>query len=74
MVRGTADPFFPMKWAHWLRDAIPGATGVVEIPDGKLFFPDERAEEFAAAILPHWRAHPTKAPAVSAVSAAAEAR
>jgi hypothetical protein len=27
----TGDTAFRLKWAYWLRDTIPGATGVVEI-------------------------------------------
>ncbi len=57
LVWGTGDPFFGVRWAHRLRDTIPGAGDVVEIPDGKLFFPDERAPEFAAAVRDHWLAH-----------------
>jgi pimeloyl-ACP methyl ester carboxylesterase len=58
IVWGTADPFFRRKWAYWLRDTIPGATDVVEIDGGRLFFPDERAAEFTAALRRHWDAHP----------------
>ena len=62
MIWGTRDPFFKMRWAEWLRDTIAGATGIVEILGGKLFFPYERAQEFAAAVRPHWAAHSTMAP------------
>ena len=55
---GQGDIFFRRKWAYWLRDAIPGATGVVEIDKGRLFFPDERAAELTAALRSHWEAHP----------------
>jgi pimeloyl-ACP methyl ester carboxylesterase len=58
IVWGTADSFFRTKWAYWLRDAIPGATGVTEIEGGRLFFPDERAAELTAALRRHWDAHP----------------
>jgi pimeloyl-ACP methyl ester carboxylesterase len=50
---GTGDVFFDLRWAHWLKDTIPGVERVVEIPDAKLFYPDERAEE----LVPHLRAH-----------------
>jgi pimeloyl-ACP methyl ester carboxylesterase len=53
IVWGTADTFFELPWAYWLRDNIPGATGVVEIPGARLFFPDERAAD----LLPHLRRH-----------------
>ena len=58
IVWGTDDVFFRPKWAYWLRDAIAGATEVVEIDGGRLFFPDERATELTAALRRHWDAHP----------------
>jgi pimeloyl-ACP methyl ester carboxylesterase len=58
IVWGTGDRFFHRKWAYWLRDTIPGATDVVEIDGGRLFFPDERATEFTAALRRHWANHP----------------
>lgn len=58
IVWGTADVFFSLKWAYWLRDTIPGATEVVEVDGGKLFFPDERAAELTGALRRHWEAHP----------------
>ena len=58
IVWGTSDIFFRRKWAYWLRDTIPGATQVVEIDGARLFFPDERAAEFTAALRRHWDAHP----------------
>jgi len=57
IVWGTNDVFFRTKWAYWLRDTIPGATEVVEIDGGRLFFPDERADELTAALRRHWEAH-----------------
>ena len=45
IVWGTSDRAFRTKWAYWLRDTIPGASEVVEIDRGRLFFPDERAAE-----------------------------
>jgi pimeloyl-ACP methyl ester carboxylesterase len=58
IVWGTGDRTFRLKWAYWLRDTIPGATEVVEIDEGRLFFPDERADELTAALHRHWDAHP----------------
>jgi len=58
IVWGTGDKFFSRKWAYWLRDTIPGASQVVEIDGGRLFFPDERATEFTAALRRHWDNHP----------------
>src|ERR671932_146496 len=50
---GTGDRFFETRWAHWLAETLPGASGVVEFPRARLFFPDERAAE----LLPHLREH-----------------
>jgi len=58
IVWGTEDIFFKRKWAYWLRDTIPGATEVIELDGARLFFPDERATEFTAALRRHWEAHP----------------
>jgi pimeloyl-ACP methyl ester carboxylesterase len=54
VVWGTNDEFFDVKWAHWLRDTIPGVTEVVEIEGAKLFFPDERGAELAMHLTKHW--------------------
>lgn len=55
IVWGTGDIFFRRSWADWLVDLIPGATGVVEIPGARLFFPDERARELVDALEAHWQ-------------------
>jgi pimeloyl-ACP methyl ester carboxylesterase len=54
-VWGTSDIFFPLKWAYWLRGAIPGARDVIELEGAKLFFPWERPDEFANALQKFWR-------------------
>ncbi|HEU5419735.1 MAG TPA: alpha/beta hydrolase [Streptosporangiaceae bacterium] len=58
IVWGTSDNFFERRWAYWLRDTIPGATGVVELGGARLFFPDERAAELTTALRRHWAEHP----------------
>ena len=55
VVWGTADRFFPLEWAYWLRDTIPGAHEVVEVPAARLFFPDERAGALTAALVVFWK-------------------
>ncbi|SHL43072.1 Pimeloyl-ACP methyl ester carboxylesterase [Bradyrhizobium lablabi] len=55
IVWGTADVFFPVKWAYWLRGAIPGAREVVELEGAKLFFSWERPVELATALRNFWR-------------------
>jgi pimeloyl-ACP methyl ester carboxylesterase len=59
IVWGTADIFFPVKWAYWLRDTIPGTRKVIELEGAKLFFPEERPEELASALREHWQGAPT---------------
>jgi pimeloyl-ACP methyl ester carboxylesterase len=54
LVWGTADDFFGVAEAHLLRDLIPGAREVTEIPGGKLFFPEEHPGELATALRRHW--------------------
>jgi len=58
VVWGTADKSFDVSWAYWLRDTIPGVTGVVTIDGGRLLFPDERAAEFVPHLERHWAAVP----------------
>jgi pimeloyl-ACP methyl ester carboxylesterase len=38
------DIFFDVQWAHWLKNTIPGAERVVEVPGAKLFFPEDRPQ------------------------------
>ena len=54
IVWGLQDFFFDKKWAYWLKDTIPGARRVVEVDDARLFFPEDRPEPLAAAILQFW--------------------
>jgi pimeloyl-ACP methyl ester carboxylesterase len=53
IVWGTDDVYFPVKWAHWLAGAIPGAKPPVEFDGARLFFPEERAEAFNAELRSH---------------------
>jgi pimeloyl-ACP methyl ester carboxylesterase len=46
IVWGTDDVFFPVKWAQWLASTIPGAAPPVELEGARIFFPEERADEF----------------------------
>jgi pimeloyl-ACP methyl ester carboxylesterase len=61
---GTGDTFFDVSLAYWLRDAIARAERVVEIDDGKLFWPAERASELVALLREHWAAHAPLQPSV----------
>ncbi|MBV9565553.1 MAG: alpha/beta hydrolase, partial [Bradyrhizobium sp.] len=55
IVWGTADDFFPLKWAYWLQGAIPGACDVIEFDGAKPFFPWERPEGFAGVVRKFWQ-------------------
>lgn len=46
IVWGTDDVYFPVKWAHWLAETIPGAKPLVELEGVRFFFPEEREDEF----------------------------
>src|ERR1700733_13235184 len=52
----TDDIYFPEKWAHWLAETIPGAKPPVELEGARLFFPEERADEFNRLLRDHWSA------------------
>jgi len=57
LVWGDADVYFAPRVAYWLRDTIPGATEVVTVPGGKLFFPDERPGDLIPHLRRHWAAN-----------------
>jgi pimeloyl-ACP methyl ester carboxylesterase len=51
LVWGTGEAMFPVKWAYFLLEMIPGAWEVIEVDGAKLFFPDERSDD----LVPHLR-------------------
>jgi pimeloyl-ACP methyl ester carboxylesterase len=53
IVWGTDDVYFPVKWAHWLAETIPGAKPPVELEGARIFFPEERANEFNRLLRDH---------------------
>jgi pimeloyl-ACP methyl ester carboxylesterase len=56
IVWGTDDVYFDVKWSHWLADNIPGTRRRIEFKGGRIFFPEERWEEFNKGIRAHWQA------------------
>ena len=54
IVWGTDDVFFPTEWAYWLKEALPNARDVVEVAGAKLFFPEERSEDFNGHVRKFW--------------------
>ena len=53
IVWGTDDVYFPVKWAYWLAETIPGAKPPVELVGARIFFPEERAEVFNKLLRDH---------------------
>jgi pimeloyl-ACP methyl ester carboxylesterase len=56
IVWGTDDVYFDVKWSRWLADNIPGARRRVEFDGARIFFPEERWEEFNKELRAHWQA------------------
>jgi pimeloyl-ACP methyl ester carboxylesterase len=54
IVWATRDVFFDLCWAYWLKSLIPGASEVIEIDGGHLFFPEERPADLIDALRKHW--------------------
>jgi pimeloyl-ACP methyl ester carboxylesterase len=54
IVWGTDDIYFPVKWADWLANAIPGTRRQVRLQGARIFFPEERAEAFNRELRNHW--------------------
>jgi|SRR5215472_107638 len=55
IVWGTDDVYFDVKWSHWLADNIPGTRRRVEFKGARIFFPEERWEEFDKELRAHWQ-------------------
>jgi pimeloyl-ACP methyl ester carboxylesterase len=53
IVWGTDDIYFPVKWAHWLAETIPGTKKTVELKGARIFFPEERARVFNQLLRDH---------------------
>ena len=55
IVWGTDDVYFDVKWSHWLAENIPGTRRRVEFKGARIFFPEERWEEFNKELRAHWQ-------------------
>ena len=55
IVWGTDDAYFDVKWSHWLANNIPGTRRRVELKRARIFFPEERWEEFDKELRAHWQ-------------------
>ena len=56
IVWGDNDVFFPVRWANWLAETIPGTRKLEIVNGAKLFFPEERPEVFCKIVREHWQA------------------
>jgi pimeloyl-ACP methyl ester carboxylesterase len=56
IVWATDDVYFDVKWSCWLAETIPGTRRRVEFKDARIFFPEERWEEFNKELRGHWQA------------------
>ncbi len=54
IVWGTDDVYFDVKWSQWLAETIPGTRRRVELQGARIFFPEERWEEFDRELRAHW--------------------
>jgi len=46
IVWGTDDVYFDVKWSRWLASTIPGTKRRTEFQGARIFFPEERPEDF----------------------------
>jgi len=56
IVWGTDDIYFDVKWSHWLAENIRGVRRRVELKGARIFFPEERSQEFNQELRAHWQA------------------
>jgi pimeloyl-ACP methyl ester carboxylesterase len=54
IVWGTDDAYFDVKWSRWLAEAIPGTRRRVEFKGARIFFPNERWQEFDKELRRFW--------------------
>lgn len=55
IVWGTDDVYFDLKWSHWLSKTIPGTKRRVEFEGARIFFPEERPEDFNKELREFWK-------------------
>jgi len=56
VVWGTDDVYFDVKWGRWLSETIPGTRRYIELKGARIFFPEERWQEFDQELRMHWEA------------------
>jgi pimeloyl-ACP methyl ester carboxylesterase len=55
IVWGTDDVYFDVNWARWLAATIPGTRRKVELTGARIFFPEERWQDFNRELRAHWQ-------------------
>jgi pimeloyl-ACP methyl ester carboxylesterase len=55
IVWGTGDVYFDVRWSHWLANTIPGTQRRLEFKDARIFFPEERPEDFNRELRDFWK-------------------
>lgn len=56
IVWGTDDVYFDVRWSRWLAETIPGTRRRVEYAGARIFFPEERWQDFNRELRGHWQA------------------
>jgi pimeloyl-ACP methyl ester carboxylesterase len=51
---GTDDVYFGLEWADWLARTIPGMRRHIRFDGARIFFPEERWQEFNRELRSHW--------------------
>jgi pimeloyl-ACP methyl ester carboxylesterase len=51
---GTDDIYFDVKWGNWLATTIPGMRRHIRFDGARIFFPEERWQEFNRELRNHW--------------------
>jgi pimeloyl-ACP methyl ester carboxylesterase len=54
IVWGTDDVYFDAKWGRWLAETIPGTRRYIELKGARIFFPEERWQEFDKELRLFW--------------------
>ncbi|MBS0584162.1 MAG: alpha/beta hydrolase [Proteobacteria bacterium] len=55
IVWGTDDIYFDVRWSRWLAETIPGTRRRVEYEGARIFFPEERWQDFNRELRTHWQ-------------------
>src|SRR5262249_53161637 len=56
IIWGTDDVYFDVKWSHWLAETILVTRSRVEFKNDRIYFPEERWEDFNRELREHWYA------------------